>query len=333
MALTNAQYDAIMRDYNYIQAKNRQQSQARADQLYKLHPDIAQLEQRIVDLSADSGAAIIRGELTLSQYNDKLNALLAERDSLLTGYGYPKDYLAGVYDCSLCKDTGYVDNKKCQCFNKKAIDMLYSQSNVKNILAHENFDTFDLSYYSDSPDAVNPATGTTSYENMRNIYAKAKSFVDNFDNCSDNLLFYGGTGVGKTFLSNCIADALLKSVHSVIYLTAIELFDIFSSSDFRVSDNDKELPDSHYVLDCDLLIIDDLGTELQNQFTNSRLFYCLNERILRGRSTLISTNLSFANFRDQYGERIFSRIMSNYKLLYFFGDDIRIKKKQRRLQG
>lgn len=330
MALTNTQHDAVMRQYDIIQAKNRQIAKQRIDEVYAAHPDISQTDSQIVELSAQCAPTIIAGQMSINEYQSKLNELNRRRSELLRQYGYPDDYLSGVFDCAICHDTGYVNGKKCQCYHKRAVDLLYTQSNVKNIVAHENFDTFRMDFYSAEDDKQNATTGDTPYNNMCKILAKAKDFVNNFDQTHDNLLFYGGTGTGKTFLSNCIADSLLKSVHSVIYLTAIELFDIFSTQDFRTSDIDSDLPASHFCLDCDLLIIDDLGTEVQNSFTNSKLFYCLNERILRGRSTLISTNLGLRDLRDQYGERIFSRISSNYKILYFYGDDIRIKQKQKR---
>lgn len=330
MPLTNTQYDAIMRQYNLIQARNRQASRQRMDEVYEAHPDILAIDNEIIALSSSSGPAIIMGEMTMDEYQTRLAGLNKERCRLLMSHGYPADYLDGVYDCKQCHDTGYVNNRKCQCFNKRAIDLLYTQSNIKNIISSENFDTFRLDYYSDSQDRVDRTTNDTPYAHMVKNLKIARDFVSSFDSHSENLLFYGDTGVGKTFLSNCIADALIRTTHSVIYLTAIEFFDVFSSQAFRTTDVSDDLPESHYCLDCDLLIIDDLGTELRNSFTVSKLFYCLNERILRGKSTIISTNLDLEHLRDTYDERIFSRILSNYRILYFYGDDIRIKKKQLR---
>lgn len=330
MPLTNSQYDAIMREYNLIQSRNRQASKERVDEVYAAHHDILAIDDAIVSLSASSAPAIIAGTMTMEDYQAELAKLNKERCRLLMIHGYSDDYLDGVFDCKICKDTGYVNNKKCQCFNKRAIDLLYTQSNIKNITSNENFNTFNLDYYSDSADKTDSTTNDTPRAHMSKNFKVAKDFVDNFDSTYENLLFYGDTGVGKTFLSNCIADALIKTTHSVIYLTAIEFFDIFSSDAYRMSDVTEDLPESHYCLDCDLLIIDDLGTELMNSFTISKLFYCLNERILRNKSTIISTNLDLENLRDKYDERIFSRILSNYKILYFYGDDIRIKKKQLR---
>ena len=163
------------------------------------------------------------------------------------------------------------------------------------------------------------------YVSFKKAVADCKSFIEHFDTSFENLFFYGATGVGKTFLSNCVAKELLDKGHSVIYFTAFQLFDIFEKDTFQ-----KDAAASaagQNIFDCDLLIIDDLGTELANSFTASRLFLCLNERMLRQKSTLISTNLSIDQLADVYSERICSRIFSSYTMIKLFGDDIRLKKK------
>ena len=154
-------------------------------------------------------------------------------------------------------------------------------------------------------------------------------FVADFDHPDtfSNLYLYGDTGIGKTFLSNCVAKELLDRGHSVIYFTAFQLFDILSKGVFE---KDEDALAAHQnIFTCDLLIIDDLGTELSNSFTTSQLFLCLNERILRKKSTIISTNLGMNQIADIYSERVLSRISSNYTLLKLFGADIRILKRRR----
>ena len=150
-------------------------------------------------------------------------------------------------------------------------------------------------------------------------------FVNQFDTTFANLYFFGDTGIGKTFLSNCIAKELLDLGHSVIYFTAFQLFDILSKGVFE---KDADAIATHQnIFDCDLLIIDDLGTELSNSFTTSQLFLCLNERILRQKSTIISTNLNMNQVADIYSERVLSRISNSYTIIKLFGDDIRLKKR------
>ena len=158
------------------------------------------------------------------------------------------------------------------------------------------------------------------------ILNKAKNFVKEFDTKKGNLLLYGNTGVGKTFLINCIYKELTESAHSVIYLTAYEFFSELEKITFNrsvLAEEASQRMDS--LLECELLVIDDLGSELSNSFTTSQLFHIVNERHLKNRSIIISTNLSIADLKEQYGERIFSRLVSNFEFLKIQGEDIRLK--------
>ena len=200
--------------------------------------------------------------------------------------------------------------------------MLYTQSNLTEILKKENFEHFSFDWYSDT--MKNEATGLTARETAKRAYNTARNFVDDFDKRAQNLFLYGSTGVGKTFLSHCIASELLKTAHCVLYFSAFDLFDRLAQTAFsRKSETD---PGDDFILDCDLLIIDDLGTELTNSFVSSQLFLCINERISRRKSTIISTNLKLEDFSATYSERTFSRIASNYQMLKLIGKDIRIQK-------
>lgn len=240
-------------------------------------------------------------------------------------HGYPADYLKPVYECADCKDTGYIDGRKCHCFEKLIVQYLYSQSNLKDVLEHENFSHFNLDFYPD--DYTEEATGETPRDNMRHVLETVKSYLSGFSDTPGNLLLYGNTGVGKTFLTNCIAKELLDKSHTVVYLTSLKLFDILESCKFdRDLSQTRKNASLSYLLSSDLLIIDDLGTELNNSFTSSQLYHCIDTRLTNHRSTIISTNLSFDDLRERYSERIFSRITSNYTLLKITGDDIRLKK-------
>ena len=171
-------------------------------------------------------------------------------------------------------------------------------------------------------------TGRNARENIQKIVDECLHFVQNFDMEHDNLLFYGATGVGKTFLTHCIAKELLESAHSVIYFTSFDLFEVLSTATFGKKYAEDEVLQQHSaIFDCDLLIIDDLGTEMTNTFVTSQLFLCINERLMNKKSTIISTNLSLESLRDLYSERVFSRISSNFKMRKLIGKDIRLMKK------
>jgi len=324
VAINNTQYDAIFRNYEQKQIHNRDLLDKRRRSVYNLIPEMKDLHNSISMLSVSQARKLLNGdENALQELKAEFKKLTDQKNRLLVSAGFPPDYLEPIYECADCKDTGYIGNQKCHCFQKAIIDMLYTQSNLKNVLAKENFDTFSFAYYSEN--YIDAVTGRSSLATMKNAHLVAHEFVDTFTDDFRNLFLYGDTGVGKTFLSNCIAKELIDRAFSVIYLTAYEFFDTLAKGKFE-KDSAAEAMCEH-ILDCDLLIIDDLGTELSNSFTVSQLFLCLNERLLRRKSTIISTNLSLESLVDIYSERTFSRITSNYTMLKLTGDDIRIKKK------
>jgi len=314
----------ILRSYEQKQVHSRDMLDKRRKTVYNNVPELKEIHDSISLLSVSQARKLLNGdEKALADLKQQIRILIQRKTELLESAGYPADYLEPVYECPDCQDTGYIGNKKCHCLQKAIIDLLYTQSNIKNILQRENFDTFSFAYHSDNH--VDPVTGRSALANIRNAHYVAHDFVDTFGKDFRNLFLYGDTGVGKTFLTNCIAKELMDKAFSVIYLTAFEFFDTLAKSRFE-KDEDAEMMNEH-IFDCDLLIIDDLGTELTNSFTVSQLFLCINERILRRKSTIISTNLSLESLVDIYSERTFSRITSNYTMLKITGDDIRIKKK------
>lgn len=324
MVLNNSQYDAIMRTYEQKQLHNHKELEKRYAIAYERLPELKELHESISALSVGQARRLLEGdESALTQLKVQIKDLSEEAEAMLIAGGFPKDYLELHYTCADCKDTGYIDNQKCHCFENKIIDMLYEQSNLKHVLQKENFDTFSFSYY--SPNYIDPETGHSSLATIQDAYEESKKFVNTFGKEFRNLFFYGDPGVGKSFLSNCIAKALIEQSNSVIYLSSFQLFDTLAKERFDKDGQDAKI--NKHLLNCDLLIIDDLGTEMVNSFTVAQLFLCLNERLLHRKSTIISTNLSLDAIVDIYSERIFSRITSNYTMLKLIGDDIRIKKK------
>ena len=217
-----------------------------------------------------------------------------------------------------------MDGKKCRCFRQAEIKILYGQSNLEHVLERENFDHLVYDYY-DKELIVNEKQGLSQYDYMKQVVAGCRAYVENFREKGGNLLFTGSAGTGKTFLTNCIAKALLDRAEAVLYLTASDLFQIIVDHRFGRDGENREKYDG--LFSCDLLIIDDLGTELGNSLENAELFYCINDRKLREKSTVISTNLSVNELRRTYSERIASRVMNDYRVIPLFGADIRIKKK------
>ena len=324
MALNNAQYNTIIRTYEKKQLHTRDVLDKHYQEVYHALPEYKQILSSISELSVQQARKLLEGdENALKELKEEIAILSQKAKDLLVAGGFPSDYLEPIYECADCKDTGYIGNEKCHCFQKAVIDLLYTQSNLQDRLQKENFDTFSFTYY--SANFTDPKTGISSLDSIKKAHSVAKEFVETFGKDFRNLFLYGDTGVGKTFLSNCIAKELMDKSYSVIYLSTFELFDILAKSKFEKNEAADQM--NHHIFDCDLLIIDDLGTELVNSFTVSQLFLCLNERILRKKSTIISTNLSMADLRDIYSERIFSRVTSNYTMLRLIGDDIRIKKK------
>ncbi len=329
MALNNSQYDAIMRDYQRLQSLHRHEQDDRIQEAYQRFPRLPEIQAQIASDSVACGRQLLNGDdQALERLKEHIRSLSQERAVILQKGGYPADYLELTYTCPHCKDTGYIGNQKCQCFKKAEIDLLYTQSNLQGILEEENFSTFSYDYYSDE---IRDASGKTSLERIHRVTDICHQFIRDFDQTFSNLFFYGDTGVGKTFLSHCIAKELLDTTHSVIYFSAQELFQNFA--DKRFNRTSEQVDSTEHIYDCDLLIIDDLGTELTNSFVNAELFSCINERLINQKSTIISTNLPLESFASVYSERIFSRISNGYTMLKLFGKDIRVQKKVQRLSA
>jgi len=325
-------YDAdlireIEMEYEETRQNNAMDLENRKRVIFAQIPRLEEIDFEIKSLGLKLYKIALSGDDVKSKI-DELRAeqkkLLETKKALLIANGFPEDELSERYVCSICRDTGSHDAKPCVCYKKKLIEKAYQQSNLSALLTHQSFDTFDLSLYSDEVDAD---FGMSPKEYMHNILDVCREFVKNFDTKSQNLLFWGDPGLGKTFLSTCIAKELIATNHSVIYETAYKTFSMLEELKFKRSDNEEKLRfkvDKLY--SCDLLILDDLGSEFATQYTTAALFDIINSRLIAGKKTVINTNLSIGELKNKYGERVVSRLYGHYQVLNFIGSDIRIDK-------
>lgn len=316
-----------------LRSYERQRDQAMFDQkdrqkeVYDRIPRVKEIDGEISKTGFLISKAILQNpecyEDKLVEIKSKMNELAQEKAVLMTENNFPIDYLEISFRCQKCKDTGFVENgANCSCLKQHLIKRAYKMSNLDNLLEKENFKTFNINIFSEEPfegEALTPRQG------ILEILQVCEGFCINFDKRNEeNLLLYGTTGLGKTFMSNCIAKNLLDQGKIVIYQTAFNILDIISKHKFNSNSGDK-INDMEYELlfEADLLIIDDLGTELTNSFTNTEIFNIVNSRLIKGQKTIISTNLAPMEIANVYTDRIFSRLFSQFTPLKFFGPDLR----------
>ncbi len=327
MAFDAELLNEIEMEYETIRQNNAIDLENRKKAVFLKVPRLEEIDYEIKLLGLKLYKIALSGDDVKSQIDElreKQKKLLTIKKALLVENGYKEDELSERYMCPICHDTGSVDTKLCQCYRKKLTEKAYEQSNLSAQLKHQSFDTFDMSLYTDEEDT---RFGVSPKAHMQRIVSICKDFVRDFDKEQQNLLFWGEPGLGKTFLSTCIAKELLATNHSVIYETAYKTFSMLEELKFKRNDNENKLRfkvDKLY--SCDLLILDDLGSEFSTQYTTASLFDIINSRLISGKSTVINTNLSIEELKKKYGERVISRLYGHYKVIQFIGNDIRIDK-------
>lgn len=321
MALTNSQYETIMRNYERRRDANRAMLASRQKEIYSGIPGYEKLADSVSSLSVDAARMVLSGDDdALSRLHDSLKDISRKQEKMLKDAGYPTDYLKPLYDCPDCQDTGYVNGvdgrkEKCHCFRQQEVSILYDQSHIREMISRENFSTLSYDYYQGDDLLL-----------FKSAVSASLNFIQNFKEDYHNLLFYGTVGTGKSFLSGCIANELIQNGYSVIYFSALNLFECLAYYSFDSREKTKLHSFYEDIYGCDLLVIDDLGTETTNAFINSQLFACLNERQLRRNATVISTNLNLVELQARYSDRIFSRLTSNFTFCKLTGADIRISR-------
>lgn len=322
--------DKIASEYRELKRERENKLNSKLEFLHSIDPEFEMIEREISMLGismaskiAGSGASV---ESIMAELNSKLDTLKGKRVNLYKKYDIDADFLETPYECSACKDTGYTeDGKKCKCRIQKEIKYAKAMSSIPPELGMYTFKDFDLTYYSKVPDN---RYEMSAYENVLSVLDTCKHFCDNFENSGKNLYIYGKSGLGKTMLVTCMANELIQKNNIVMYQTASNLFKILEGYKFGKDTGEEISLLYDQLYNCDLLIIDDLGTEFPNTFTQSMLFDILNTRLLTKKSTVISSNLFTDDIKKTYSERISSRILGEYELLLMFGEDIRIQKKK-----
>ena len=317
-------FDKIRADYDALRRENERTLYERRQEAYAMAPGLEEVEDNIRNLGFEAAkATLLSGDGAVKNAAvEELKTYEAMARAMLAEAGLPVDYLNPIYTCEKCKDKGYLeDGSRCSCMKQRITAYLHRSSHIERQIEKNNFGNFRLDIYSDMPFADE---GISPRQNMEEILTVAENFVATFDEANDmNLLLYGPTGLGKTFLSHAVAAELMAAGKSVVYETAFGMVRIFEEKTFNrdATDEIKMAYDSLFT--ADLLIIDDLGAELNNSFTNSQLFNIVNSRMIDGKKMIINTNLTPNELSAVYGDRIFSRIFHKFVPMAFFGKDLR----------
>ena len=312
--------EKIMNIYEKIREQEAHNFASRKEEIKNVAPEIMELDSTIQKLSLALPMAILKGasEKDISNIRDDIEELRKQKYESLISRGYPTNYLNLQYQCNKCQDTGFIKNNRCSCFKTKLVDLYYKTSMLERNLSECNFNNFNLKLFSTER---NGNYKNSQHKNMENIYEYIRgSYLPNFNNEDSNLLFFGESGNGKTFLSWCIAKELLDRGFLVIYKTSADLIRDLKDISFN---NNSFLED--LIINCDLLIIDDLGAEQVTDFSTNELFNLINKKLLNNKKMIISTNLNLPDIEKTYTTRIYSRVVGNFKLFKFYGDDVRIK--------
>lgn len=308
--------------------KHENEYERRQELVYSCAPKIRELDIQLRRTMAElAAAAFLRDNAAkVAELRTENLFLQAERKRELTARGFSADYLDDSYDCEKCHDSGYIRTNICECLME-----IYKEEQTAELskllrLGEETFDTFSLDWYTDIPDA---ATGVSARDCMDVVYNSCVQYALKFGSGgTSNLFLSGGTGLGKTFLSACIAKTVSESGFSVVYDTAVSIFAAFEKEKFSYEQDEELSRETARFMECDLLILDDLGTEMTTSFVVSALYNLINTRLITGKRTVINSNLTADEIRARYSPQIASRIAGDYQVLNFYGTDIRMLKKQ-----
>ncbi len=321
-------FKTIRAEYESKALNVQKEADARRAELYEAIPAVQLLDRRLSSFGLRIMQAAVRGgdtQQAIADLRSENAKILRERAQLLRAAGYPADYTDPHYECDRCKDSGYVGIQMCECMRRRLIEAGMESSGLSKLMRTQSFDNFSLDYYRKNPE---------EYARMERNFQAVKRYAESFalakdQPAPDSLLFFGGTGLGKTHLSTSVARKVIERGYDVFYNSAVGMISDYEFRRFGNSVAQTDGDNTERYTECDLLIIDDLGTEVCNQFTLSCLYHVINTRLNLQKPTIISTNLSSADLRKLYSDRISSRLMGEYKLIPFYGTDIRKQKIQK----
>lgn len=326
--MNNTILKQLLTKYEQTRLQNIKDLDLRKKEIYSKNPRLEEIEKELNLASISIAKSALLKTPNTENLENKIVELKKEREELLKQMGKNLSYLNLQYKCNFCKDTGYVFHNSqtimCTCLKQKLFDAEYNKANLGN-LSKDTFENFNINLFSNEVNPQKYNSNISPRENIEDIKASCQKFVENFNNPNKkNLLFSGSTGLGKTYLSNAIVSKLLEQGYTVLYQTAPVMLDTLISKMFK---NDSFF--SENLLNVDLLVIDDLGTETMNSMKFTELYKIINTRLLNQNGkitkTIISTNLDLQGLYNTYDERLVSRFIGHYDIYRFFGDDIRFK--------
>ena len=307
-------------ELEFLRKTQVEKNEIRKKQFYKKFKRAKDIDLQLSRTAIDSAKAILSGASAkekLTELKNKNLALQKELETLLITANLPLDYLNIKYKCADCKDMGYVDGVMCDCLKNLIKKITYKNLNKLSPLSLSTFEAFNTDLYPDK----NSADGVNVKSHMEKIFNFCKNYANTFNKNSENLFLQGATGLGKTHLSLAIANSAINSGYNVIYTSTPNILSKLEKEHFSHNFQDEET--EKHLIGCDLLILDDMGTEFQTSFSSAMIYNIINSRIMFQKPTIISTNLSVKEIQSAYSKRLVSRIMGNYKRLFFLGNDIR----------
>lgn len=314
----------VLAEYEILRTKAENIRDRNVEKIYEKYPRLKEIKNEINKVGFENLSNIMKNPEKSESFNKdfkkRIKELEEERKIFLSENNIPSDFEKPKYSCEKCGDTGYAGNEKCECFKQKLIKAAYEKSNLGKMISKHSFENFSLEYYS-----LRRKNGEeiSERENMSEILEECKTFCENFEKEEKNLLFIGKPGLGKTFLSDCIANEILNQGKNVIYVRATSLFSAYE--DYRFGRKTEGF-DYNKFYNADLLIIDDLGTENITKSGVSFFFDLINERLDRNKKIIINSNFSMSEISKTYSARITSRFYEHFRILHFTGEDIRIQK-------